>query len=109
MSHGLDPLAFFFSCNFFSNLPLIPERSRAADAANSARIKIKVRRCSGIAIVPAKKANGTDDKKGRVNFSERWLAFAKLIIAIPATIMLSICARGGTANRLIPKSTRIAI
>ena len=103
------PWPSFFLAIFFQTCPLFRERSRAADAANSARIKIKVRRCSGIVIVPAKKANGTDDKKGRVNFNERWLAFAKLIIAIPATIMLSICAIGGTANRLIPKSTRIAI
>jgi hypothetical protein len=107
ISNILNPLAFF-SFNF-SNLPLIPERSRAAEAANNARIKIRVRSCSGRAIVPAKKAKGTDDKKGRENFSERCFALAKVIIAIPATIMLSICAIGGTANRLIPKSTRIAI
>ncbi|HJU35134.1 MAG TPA: hypothetical protein VJ695_08440, partial [Nitrososphaera sp.] len=60
-------------------------------------------------IVPAKKAKGTEDRKGRENFREKCLALVKVIIAIPATIMLSICAIGGTANRLIPKSTRTAM
>ena len=103
---SLDPNVPF-SCDCL-NLPFIPDRRRAAEAANNAATKIRARRCSGRAIIPAKNAKGMDDKKGRVNFIERCLAFAKLIIAMPATRMLSICATGGTANRLIPRSTRIA-
>ena len=43
LSHTLDPLDFIY-CNF-SNLPLIPERIRTDDAANSDKTNIRARYC----------------------------------------------------------------
>jgi len=60
-------------------------------------------------MVPAKKANGIEDKKGNANLNERWPALAKLTSAIPATTIFSTSEMGGTRARLIPARTSIAI
>jgi hypothetical protein len=58
---------------------------------------------------PAKKTKGSDDRNGSENFSEKYLALAKLIEAILAAIKFKASDTGGTVFRLTPARTSIAI